>query len=763
MKTPTPFLLPLLVAGSLFAQEHPWQKLSNPTAAEVARNFAAPPSIYSSQVTWGWNGAINREVSARDRDKLLSMNIHQAWIEPGRNPAAPYLSPAYFENVKIAVEEAKQRDMHLWFDDDGGYPSGFAGGKFSTDRPELRMKALAPAEQVPVEPGQVFSRVLDGTAICAVALNLDTGASQLIDAKSGKFEWTAPATGHWAVALSHWVYRSGVTKSANNKSGGKDAEHSLMDYLSPEADQQYNTWTFEAYKQAVGDEFGKTFLGFRGDEASFGFNPWTPDFPAEFQQRKGYDIRPHLPAIAAIQIGGRGARGARGAAAPAPVADNLDAAHRAFADYCDVWSDLMGRNFFSAGAQWCAANRLQMQTHIEHEEILPQLASADGDFFKAMRDVQVPGIDVIWHQLWHDVVADFPKLASSAAHLNGHPQSMSESFAAMSGNYPTPNLEEAGWIVNHQIGLGITHLEFMSMRASTAGGRAGGPPAPVTDPAKAEAPLMRGAAPQGYRYINDPKFPELALYTNRTTYVLGQGRPAAQIGVYIPSTSFWFGPAANRGFLATVHSLLEHQRDLDFVDEYALATSLKLQSGALVNPSGQGYRAIVIPPVDAISKAALDRLKAFAQAGGKVIFLGAAPALVMDRNFLTATGPADVSWAVTEPSGEVTPKVLAALPAPDLAVDQATTWLKYNHRRLQDGDVYFLFNEGETPLTLKATLATTGTARQVQSWDAATGRIESVPGATLGDGMAVLAVELEPWATKLIVISSAQPGLAYMR
>ena len=24
---------------------------------------------------------------------------------------------------------------------------------------------------------------------------------------------------------------------------------------------------------------------------------------------------------------------------------------------------------------------------------------ADGDFFKAMRDVQVPGIDVIWHQL----------------------------------------------------------------------------------------------------------------------------------------------------------------------------------------------------------------------------------------------------------------------------------------------------------------------------------------------------------------------------
>jgi hypothetical protein len=412
-----------------------------------------------------------------------------------------------------------------------------------------------------------------------------------------------------------------------------------------------------------------------------------------------------------------------------------------------------------------------MQTHIEHEEILPQLASANGDFFKAMRGVQVPGIDVIWHQVWHDVVADFPKLASSAAHLNGHPQSMSESFAAMTGNYPTPNLEEAGWIVNHQIALGITHMEFMSLRSSAApaanpaaaaGGAAGarrGAPAPA-DPTQPAPVLGRGAAPNGYRYITDPKFPELALYANRTTYVLGQGRPAAQIGVYVPSSSFWFGPAANRGFLAIVHALLEHQRDVDFVDEYALARSLKLQGGELVNLSGQAYRGIVIPPVDAISKAALDRLKAFAKAGGKVVFLGDAPKLVMDKNFLTATGPADISWAVAEPSGEVTPKVLAALPAPDVTLDQATTGLKYNHRHLQDGDVYFLFNEGDAPLNLKATLATNGPAKQVQSWDARTGKMETLPGTTFANGQAIVPVVLEPWATKLIVISSAPPKVA---
>lgn len=757
MKTSTSIFVSLLLVSSAFAQERPWQQISDPTAAQLAAHFAAPPSEYSAQFDCGFSDSRTREAVGAILDRAKSVGVMGAFIEPTRGKS-PYLSPGYFEAVKILVEEAKKRDMHLWFDDDGGYPSGFAGGKFTVERPDLRMKALAAAEPVPVAPGQVFSRPLDSTAICAVALDLDSGGAQLIDTKSDQVEWTAPATGKWAVALPHWTFRSGVTKSANNKSGAKDAEHSLMDYLAPEADRAFIDWTFEAYKKAVGEEFGQTFLGFRGDEASFNFNPWTPGFPAEFQKRKGYDVRPHLPAIAAIQI----ARGGRGAA---PVAGNLDAAHRAYADYCDVWSDLFGQNFFSAGAQWCAANHVEMQTHIEHEEILPQLASSNGDFFKCMRDVQVPGIDVIWHQVWHDVVADFPKLASSATHLNGHPQAMSESFAAMSGNYPAPNLDEAGWILNHQIALGITHFEYMAMGASTAG-RAGGPggarrggTAPA-DPSQPPPVLARGVAPAGYRYLNDPKFPVLAQYVNRVTYVLAQGRPAAQIGVYIPSSSFWFGStAANRSFLATVHALLERQRDLDFVDDYALAQSLASRGGELVNRSGQSYRAIVVPQVEAISKAALDRLRAFAKAGGKVIVLGAAPRLVMDKNFLTATGPAEVGWAVLEPAGEVTPKVLAALPAPDVALDQATTGLKYNHRRLRDGDVYFLFNEGETPLRLNATLAAAG-ATQAQSWDANTGRMESIYGAVFANGTATLPVELAPWATKLVVVSSDPPKLA---
>jgi len=377
-----------------------------------------------------------------------------------------------------------------------------------------------------------------------------------------------------------------------------------------------------------------------------------------------------------------------------------------------------------------------------------------------MRDIQVPGIDVIWHQMWHDVVADFPKLASSAAHLNGHPQSMTESFAAMGGLYPTPSLEEAGWIVNHQIALGINHFEFMNLRSSAIGGLPR-PNAAQAAPAQPDAPLMRGAAPNGYRYINDPKFPALAAYTNRTTYVLQQGRPAAQIGVYIPSSSFWFGDTGtNKSFLAIVHSLLEHQRDLDFVDEYALSTSLKLQGAELVNGSGQGYRAIVIPPAVAISQAALDRLRAFSGAGGKVIFLGGLPRLVMDKNFLSAGPAGDLGWAVIEPAAEVTAEVLVALPEPEVALDQSAPGLKYLHRRLKDGDVYFFFNEGDSALALNAAVAAEGTPTQAQSWDANTGRIDPMGGAAFAKGRATLPLNIGSWTAKLIVISSAPAGVA---
>jgi hypothetical protein len=60
-------------------------------------------------------------------------------------------------------------------------------------------------------------------------------------------------------------------------------------------------------------------------------------------------------------------------------------------------------------------------------------------------------------------------------------------------------------------------------------------------------------------------------------------------------------------------------------------------------------------------------------------------------------------------------------------LDSACPPIKYTHRSLKDGEVYFFFNESNETQTRTATLAGTG---QVSVWDAASGTIHPLDGVT---------------------------------
>ncbi|HUL51919.1 MAG TPA: glycosyl hydrolase [Opitutaceae bacterium] len=705
----------VLVASVLLAAaaERPWQELSNPTAAEVAAHFPAPPPEYGLTVWWGWDGAITPEVISRDLDAFQARGIQAVTIEAGYGMSAPYLSPGWFETVREAVEQAKRRGMRVWLVDEGKYPSGFAGGLFSAERPDLRMQALVVGERIQVAAGETVARSLPGGAVGALAVNQADGSSEVLDVGAGELRWTAPA-GQWEIRVIRHEFRSSPTRSANNPTRGKDATNSLEDYLDPAATHQFIAWTHEQYAKYVGGEFGKTVLGFRGDEPDYSIEgiPWTPAIYAQFEQRKGYDVRPCVP----------------GFFAPHPI----DAQRRAKADYWDVWSDLFRDGFFRPQADWCAAHGLEYLVHLNHEDQMVSLVRSEGDFFKDMRYVQVPGIDTIWHQIWPGQVSDFPKYASSAAHVFGRPRAFTESFAAYR---PPPSLEQARWIMNQQYVRGINLQEVMFVPASSGG---------VTG--------LRG-------WMADERFPAVVAYANRATFLLAQGRPAARVAVYYPTLSLWLGDdAADKAALALMQQLLERQRDFDFINEEAFATALTVEPGVLRNLSGQAYQAVIVPPVDAISQLALDRLHALAEGGGRVVFLGPGPGLVVGRNALQGGGRPDLGWAVHEPSGTLTPGVLASLPAPDVVLDQPCPAMKYLHRRWHDADFYFFFNESDQRQARRVTLAGGGRA---QAWDAKSGGISLVRGAeVVSDGTGRLPLELEPFATLCIVVGALPPDVA---
>ncbi len=233
--------------------------------------------------------------------------------------------------------------------------------------------------------------------------------------------------------------------------------------------------------------------------------------PDEFKKRKGYDIKPWLASFFVPQL--------------------TEEAKRAKADYWDVWSDLFRDNFFTVQAEWCRENNIDYIVHLNHEDQLPGLIKSSGDFFRNMRNVGVPGIDAIWAQIWLDHVADYPKLASSAAHLYGKPRAFTESFAAFTHK---PSVSQAKWVLDYQMVRGINSIQVMFMSASTP--REAQPQQPAVSQQRPPSQV-----PPSLSFFLTDTFPPVAQYLNRAAYLLSQGRPAASIGLYFPSMSMWYG------------------------------------------------------------------------------------------------------------------------------------------------------------------------------------------------------------------------------
>jgi hypothetical protein len=764
-----------------------WREITMPTVAEAAASFAQPPKEYSA-IHWAiWGGPQTKERILATIEQVYTNGGGVYMINNSRGVQPKYLSPEYMDLVKFAVEECKKRGMKVWIEGDCGYPDGFAGGLISEEYPLLGMQGIvgdahctvadgemldiplppdtlgivarprstmgAPPEDAPATETKQFPMPADGNfkytvprggageltvqlPNADVRYNLTVGEPFSIqlppDTKGiglvtniggvgrgrggrggpggdappptviplpndGRLKWTAPTgTDSWEVTFIRHAYRTSPTRNDNGLDGGgtKDSLYTLIDYLDPKATDTYLKLIYDTYEKAVGDEFGKTVLGFRADETDFtGVFPWTPKLLETFQAMKGYDFKTYIPEI----FGGGGL---------------TPEAQRAKADYWDVWSTMFRDNFYKHMEDWCTARHMEFMIHLNHEEKMlgrgEGMISNEGSFWRDMRYVGVPGIDNL-NQIGPGIIADFPKIAASAAHVNGHPLVWAEEGGGTGQN--------GKFVADYQLVRGVNYMNIRGMNNSN------------------------GAT--------------IGWYVSRAQHLLAIGRPAAQVAYFHPTDSMWLGDQESDDVLARpdnnlVTQLLEHQIDFDHIDSDGLASVLTLKKDGLKNLSGQTYRAIIVPTSTVITKAVLDRLRAFAAIGGKVIFIGRTPTMVVDRTFLNAGGPPDLSFAtLTEPSGNITDRVIAALPPPDVKLDAACPPIKYIHRVIKDGDVYFFFNESNETQSRTVALAGTG---QAQVWDAARGTIQPLDGATQAAGSVTVPLTLTNYEARIIVL-----------
>src|ERR1019366_5668264 len=149
---------------------------------------------------------------------------------------------------------------------------------------------------------------------------------------------------------------------------------------------------------------------------------------------------------------------------------------------------------------------------------------------------------------------------------------------------------------------------------------------------------------------------------------------------------------------------------------------------------------------------------AFVKAGGKVIFVGKTPKLVVDKTFLNSKDAPDLSFAtLIEPAGDITPRVIAALPKPDVKLDVEFPRLTCMHRSWRDAEMYFFFNESDKVESRTATIAARG---QAQVWDLGTGEIHPMAAATAEGDSVRFPLVLGPYEAKLVVLGPLPSGVA---
>ncbi len=153
-----------------------------------------------------------------------------------------YLSEEWFRLMEAAVDEAKKLGMDVWFYDENGWPSGFAGGELLKEGNYVAYLELK--EESAYSADAFASYVLVGQEYRRV-----TG-------EQGK-------TVYYNIYICY--------------------NHSYVDLLDPEVTRQFIRSTHEKYYERFKEEFGKTVAGFFTDEPQYFREalPWSKVIPTD--------------------------------------------------------------------------------------------------------------------------------------------------------------------------------------------------------------------------------------------------------------------------------------------------------------------------------------------------------------------------------------------------------------------------------------------------------------------------------------------------
>lgn len=512
-------------------------------------------------------------------------------------------------------------------------------------------------------------------------------------AADGTLDWTPPP-GNWKIIRMGYSLTGTENHPATAEATGLE-----VDKYDGRAVRDYMTTYLDMYRNTVGpDLMGKTGLrAIVTDSTEVGASNWTPQLIARFKRLRGYDPGPWMPALTGEIVGSR---------------KRSDAF---LYDFRRTLAELTASEHYGVVADVARERGLTV-----YSEALEGGRVSLGDDMAMRRFADIP-MAAMWSFKSESAMskvnlADM-RGAASVAHVYGQKLVAAESLTSAF----TP------WAYGPGDLRPMIDLEFVS-----------GINRPVihTSVHQPSGDKKPGLSLEMFgQYFNRHEtWAEMAKpwvdYLARSSFLLQQGRFVADVAYFYGEDAPLVGlyQTSPVGDAPTRHAY-------DFVNADIVMDKLSVDGQRLVADSGASYRVLYLGGSShKMTLAMLQRLKALAAVGA--IIVGPAPSgspSLMDDapTFAALVGE---MWA---PGGDTAvgkgrvidsrdiEKTLASLRiAPDFSHSRAAASILFLHRKLADGDLYFLTNRGADAGKTELRFRVAGKTPAI--WRADTGRIEPV-------------------------------------
>jgi hypothetical protein len=724
-------------------------------------NFTTPPMEMGILPFWFWNGEMNEEEMKWQLKEYKAKGITGLFIHGRFGLKVPYVSDAWFEKVKVAVRLAKEIGIDAWVYDEMNWPSGTAERKVPEQYPHLTQKYMELVALNVDGPLFTFLEATDNryvntgdsypiAAFGCTEEEYQTEIKNPIDLTLNlSFERVIP----WEAPAGKWRLLYFLEKEVPY----------YIDTLNPESTNRFLEFTHEGYKKAVGKEFGQTVPGFYTDEPAMHYYhvgidnfvvPWSSQMFKIFRERRGYDLRPYLPALYANM----GAKTAQ-----------------IRYDFWRTLTEQYAETYYKRIHDWCEENGVIFTGHLLFEEWIRLHARCEGNLFKYLQQMHLIGVDHLYPKVGTKAEPDQHvalKIASSAAHHFGSTRLLCES---MGGSYWDCTLERMKWIANWEYVLGVNLFNNHGYHYSIEGER------------KRDWPPS-----QFYHHTWWDYYPQFTTYMARLSHILSGGRHVAKLLVLYPLTSIWanYVPQARNAvgnviegdFNYLTDALLRLHYDFDFTDEDTLIAATIEQGKVKIRD--EEFTVLILPPVTHLKQETFELIERFVKAGGTVIadtllpyefmetekngaakqvkkLFGVDPVEVLkdfedNRNtrqkVYQKNGKGKVFFlkgkGLVQGGSNELEKILKTTVAPDVTISEEDVF--YLHRRKDGFDVYFLANTSQEARNgVQVTFEQIG---QPELWDATTGQITPLHVYDVFKGRLSLTLDFPPAESRIIVM-----------